>query len=143
MRIRWFLFLAGLLLATAAACTSGQSDTPVPGDALGTLAGSVTIGPLCPLEPCSKEIGDTYSSRQLQLRSEARDDLVVFLNQDGTFRTPVPIGEYQVHLSNCDVLDIRRRSLRSIPRYPGHSFVLRLNPPPEIDPPRVAVGCER
>ena len=76
MSIRWLRIVtgAGLVLALAAACTSGDANTIVPvaavvptqtsapPDSEGVLFGSVTVGPLCPVEPCPREIGDTYSS---------------------------------------------------------------------------------
>ncbi|MCH8801584.1 MAG: hypothetical protein IH963_11810 [Chloroflexi bacterium] len=119
MRVRWFLFLAGLLIAAAAACTSDpagspvpvqnvitpiplQTETPGPGQPVGVFAGSVNIGPLCPIEPCFQVIGDTYSSRQLQLESASGGNILVQLRTDGTFLTFVPVGEYRVNLSGCD-----------------------------------------
>ena len=112
MRIKLFLFFAGLFLVAAAACTSGGSATVVTGQTAtpdldqptGVFAGSVTIGPLCPVGPCTNPVGDTYSSRQLQLQSEAGEDVVVGLRRDGTFLTLVPVGEYSVNLSDCDYL---------------------------------------
>lgn len=104
MRMRWLLTLAGLFLAMAAACTSGEADTPVPITSEGVLEGSVVIGPLCRVEPCSQGIGDTYSSRELQLQSESASGILVPLQPDGTFRASVPAGEYAVTVSNCDFL---------------------------------------
>ena len=77
MSIRSFSFLTGLIILTIVACLPEESATVVPGNETGTLAGSVKIGPLCPVEPCSTQLGDTYSSRQLQLRSELTSDIVV------------------------------------------------------------------
>jgi len=102
--MRWLLILAGLFLAMAAACTSGEADTPVPVSSEGVLAGSVTIGPLCPAEPCSQEIGDTFASRELKLQSEFANGILVPLQPDGTFHAVVPVGEYVVSVSNCDFL---------------------------------------
>ena len=118
MSIRWLRIVtgAGLVLALAAACTSGDANTIVPvatvvptqtsapPDSEGVLFGSVTIGPLCPVEPCPREIGDTYSSRELQLQSESASGILVPLQPDGTFRATVPTGEYVVTISNCEFL---------------------------------------
>ena len=116
MRIHWLSILAGLFLATAAACTPGGANTIVPSETVklsntivpikseGVVAGSVMIGPICPVEPCTQEIGDTYSSRQLQLQSESASGILVPLRSDGTFRASVPVGEYVVTVSNCDFL---------------------------------------
>ncbi|MDA1129486.1 MAG: hypothetical protein O2913_12435 [Chloroflexi bacterium] len=101
---RWLIILAGLFLPLAAACTSGELVTVLPPVSDGILAGSVTVGPLCPVEPCSREIGDIYSSRELQLQSESASGILVPLQPDGAFRASVPAGEYVVSLSNCDFL---------------------------------------
>ncbi len=92
MRIRALLFLAGLMLVAVAACTSGESVVVVPSDGLGTLSGSVTIGPLCPVQPCSAEIGDTYSSRQVLLQSNGPAGPWVFLHHERTFLPQAPNG---------------------------------------------------
>jgi len=104
VRIRWLLILAGLALLTSAACSSGESNTPVLADAEGTLAGSVSIGPLCPVEPCSQDIGDTYTSRQLQLQGESTEAVLVQLSANGTFQALVPVGRYSVGITNCEFL---------------------------------------
>ena len=49
-------------------------------------------------------MGDTYSSRQLQLRSELTSDIVVSLNPDGSFETGLPVGRYEVDLTDCEFL---------------------------------------
>ena len=53
MSIRSFSFLTGLIILTIVACLPEEFATVVPGNETGTLAGSVKIGPLCPVEPCS------------------------------------------------------------------------------------------
>jgi hypothetical protein len=50
-RILFILILAGIVLAAALALNCGSLPGPEAGT--GTLAGNVTIGPLCPVEPCS------------------------------------------------------------------------------------------
>lgn len=120
MGFRLFLFLAGLILLTVAACSSGEpaavvpvatdtpatlpSETPVPAQPTGVFAGAVKIGPLCPVDPCYQGNGDTYSSRQLRLQSEAGREVMVQLRPNGTFLKIVPVGEYTVNLTNCDFL---------------------------------------
>ena len=102
MSIRSFSFLTGLIILTIVACLPEEFATVVPGNETGTLAGSVKIGPLCPVEPCSTPVGDTYSSRQLQIRSEPTSDIVVSLNPDGSFETGLPICRYEVDLTDCE-----------------------------------------
>ena len=98
--------LVGLLLVTAA-CTAGEDTTPTPvidEDVRGVLAGSVTIGPLCPIEPCGESPGDVYSSRELVLQRPGGVLLNVLLRPDGTFEGVVPIGTYEIHLDRCEYL---------------------------------------
>ena len=104
MRTRWPIILGGLILLVAAACSSGQTATIATVQSEGTLTGAVSIGPICPVEPCSQGIGDTYSSRELQLQSEAASGIRVPLREDGTFSVSVPEGEYVVTVSDCDFL---------------------------------------
>ena len=109
MRTKLFLLFAGLFLFAAAAYTSGESATvmpsvtaiPDPDVPTGVFAGSVTIGPFCPVGPCTNPVGDTYSSRQLQLQNGEGEDVLVDLRRDGTFLAFVPVGEYSVSLSDC------------------------------------------
>ena len=101
------------------------------GNNLGTLAGSVNIGPLCPVEPCSSQIDDTYSSRDLRLRDEradvGADDILVHLNQDGSFRTDIPIGQYEVNLSNCEFLGCSSSLPVNIEIVKGETFDLTID----------------
>ncbi len=127
MRFRSFILLGSLLLLALAACTSGESDIVVPSGELGTLSGSVTIGPLCPVQPCSVEIGDTYSSRQVFLKGEGSNDIVVFLNQDGTFQAEVPAGNYVVNLSTCEHLGCSSSLPVEIVIKKGETYELNIN----------------
>ena len=98
--------LVSLLLVTAA-CTAGEGTPPTPvidEDVRGVLAGSVTIGPLCPIEPCGGSSGDIYSSRELVLQRPGGVLLNVSLRPDGTFEGVAPIGTYAIHLDRCEYL---------------------------------------
>ena len=101
--------LVSLLLVTAA-CSAGEDTTPTPvidEEVRGVLAGSVTIGPLCPIEPCGESSGDIYSSRELVLQQPGGVLLNVSLRPDGTFEGVVPIGTYEIHLDRCEYLGCR------------------------------------
>ena len=96
--------LVGLLLV-AAACT-GETRPPrseTIGDVRGVLTGSVTIGPLCPVEPCA-DGGDVYAGRELVLQQPGGVLLLVPLRSDGTFETVISTGSYTVDLGSCDYL---------------------------------------
>lgn len=64
------LFVIILILITIAVAILLNAGIPLPGtgNANGTLAGNVTIGPLCPVEPCSisrDQIIASYAARPL------------------------------------------------------------------------------
>ena len=96
--------LVGLLLV-AAACTSEAAPPPpeATGDVRGLLSGSVTIGPLCPIEPCAGA-GDVYSSRELVLRQPGGEPIRVPLQPDGSFEAIISTGTYAVNLDSCEYL---------------------------------------
>ncbi|PKB71255.1 MAG: hypothetical protein BZY87_06475 [SAR202 cluster bacterium Io17-Chloro-G6] len=139
MRVRWLLIFAGLFLAMATACAPGESQTVVPVgtpvptqtsvsiNTEGVLAGSVTIGPLCPVEPCARGDGDTYASRELQIQSEFASGILVPLEPDGTFRALLPAGKYVVTLSNCEFLGCSGSLPVTIVIKDGETSDLRIN----------------
>jgi hypothetical protein len=75
----------------------------------GTISGKVTIGPLCPVEPCPDPIPDIYTSRQLilqplVLQPDSGNPMYIQLNPDGSFQATVNAGIYTVNLTNCTFL---------------------------------------
>ena len=116
-----------LVLAAAAACT-GSGGTASPDKPQGILAGSVAIGPLCPVEPCS-EPDDVYSSRELLLRQRDREAIRIPLAPDGSFTTALPAGPYTVELTDCDFLGCRDALPISISIESGRTTTLQI----EID----------
>ncbi|MBF8266268.1 MAG: hypothetical protein HW384_2132 [Dehalococcoidia bacterium] len=100
-----FIWLSILLIVTIG-CTPGGSAPP---DKLsGVLNGSVTIGPLCPVEPCSNPIGEVYSSRVLLLKQGNREITRLPLQPDGNFNATVPAGVYSIELSECTFMGCSR-----------------------------------
>lgn len=68
----------------------------------GTLSGKVSIGPLCPVEPCrGGAMSNPYTERELILQSENGDLTLVPLGTDGKFETLVKAGTYTMNLSDC------------------------------------------
>jgi len=74
----------------------------------GTISGRVTIGPLCPVEPCPDPVPDVYSSRKLilqpLLQPERTTPIYIQLNSDGSFEATVNAGIYAVNLTDCTFL---------------------------------------
>ena len=91
---------AGLL---GVAC--GPDATPTPAAIPeGVLAGSVTIGPLCPVEPCGDGVPNPYASRTLLLYGDAPEPTRIGLREDGSFEVFTYSGTYRVELSDCEFL---------------------------------------
>lgn len=93
------LMLGAALLALAAAC-SGPDATPT-AEPDGVLAGAVTIGPLCPVEPCDASQAEVYSGREIVLQAPGASAISMPLDVQGRFGGSVPPGTYAVRLSNC------------------------------------------
>ena len=74
----------------------------------GTISGKVTIGPLCPVEPCRNPDPDIYSSRLLILQPTFGNPIYVQINADGSFRAAVKAGTYAVDLTDCTFLECKR-----------------------------------
>lgn len=70
----------------------------------GMLSGSVSIGPCCPAEQAGNSCcaADIYSSRKLVLiLGPGSPAVYVPLMSDGSFNVEVPVGAYNVTLTNC------------------------------------------
>ena len=93
------LILGAALLALAAAC-SGPDPTPTP-EPDGVLAGVVTIGPLCPIEPCDASEADVYSGREIILEQAGAASIELPLDAGGRFSGAIAPGTYVVRLSDC------------------------------------------
>lgn len=98
-----------LVIAVGIAIAVGSSvlafisvPSSIPKD--GTLTGTVNIGPLCPVEPCSNPPPDIYSSRQLILHPQYGQQILIPLRADGSFQAKVRAGTYTVDLTNCTFL---------------------------------------
>ena len=74
----------------------------------GTISGKVTIGPLCPVEPCPDPVPDVYSSRKLilqpLLQPGTANPIYIQLDPDGSFEATVNAGIYAVNLTDCTFL---------------------------------------
>jgi len=74
----------------------------------GTISGKVTIGPLCPVEPCQDPDPNIYTSRQLILQPIFGYPDYIRLNSDGSFNATVDVGTYTVILTDCTFLGCER-----------------------------------
>lgn len=78
------------------------------GEQTSTVSGKVSIGPLCPVEPCPDPAPDVYSSRYIVLQPEAGERTRVKLSLDGGFEVQVKPGTYKVDLTDCTFMGCSR-----------------------------------
>jgi hypothetical protein len=93
----------GLLIFIAVFVTIPGCSVPAEPVGTGQLEGAVTIGPLCPVEPChisDEQYAAAYATRHLvitDLGASSRIYLVSF-SPDGHYRIQLPEGQYLVEL---------------------------------------------
>lgn len=75
--------------------------------AMGTLTGRVTIGPLCPVEPCTLNdarrdtIYRTYSLSLRRTDTYQVEGIINNLDHTGAYRLTLRAGDYQVICEKC------------------------------------------
>jgi hypothetical protein len=74
----------------------------------GFLGGKVTIGPLCPVEPCDvpgEQLSKIYAERKIVIYAEGSRAIVeeVSLEQDGYYRTALEPGRYVVDINRIGI----------------------------------------
>lgn len=67
----------------------------------GIISGKLSIGPLCPVEPCPNPQPDIYSSREIILQPKVGNPIRISISTDGTFQAKVNADTYAVDLTNC------------------------------------------
>lgn len=92
-------------LAVFAACSSEDRATPTP-EGEGTVSGTIEIGPLCPVEPCTNPL-NPYTGLQAVVRTDDDEIAVIDVDGSGAFSGVVPAGEYLVEIRPCDYLGCR------------------------------------
>jgi hypothetical protein len=81
---------------------------PCPSVKTGILKGKVSIGPLCPVEPCPVAIANPYASRAIIINKQTGELLFsIPLDEDGSFETEIAAGNYNLDLSDCSFLGCR------------------------------------
>jgi hypothetical protein len=123
---------ARILAVAAVGCssTAGVENGDLILAGSGTLAGLVSIGPICPVEqegvPCPVP-PEVYAGVHVVVREEVDGDLVarVGLDGEGRYRVDLPAGRYQVTLDH--ELGIDRGSS------PTHTVEIRRGQTTELD----------
>ena len=96
---RTFILLFLLVLAVFASCDDKKTNGS------GFLKGTISIGPLCPVErippdPACSPTAETYKAYQVDVYSSDGVNKVAELNPslDGSFLTGLPAGNYKINL---------------------------------------------
>ncbi len=98
--------LTGVMLIILSACSSNSTPEPTPTpEGTGVLSGTVSIGPLCPVEPCSDPLNPYTDIVIVMTRTDESQSGEVPVNEDGTFvARDVPTGEYFIDVKPCEWL---------------------------------------
>jgi hypothetical protein len=94
-----FIFVTGIMILTVAMINSGciQADSRT-----GTLAGNVSIGPLCPVEPCTvshDRLVAAYEARPITISTTGGTVvLTVIADPDTGYRVVLKPGTYIVDI---------------------------------------------
>jgi len=120
MQIYCRFFFIGILSAVLmSGC--GQDDTvleQILKQENGILRGKVTIGPLCPVEPCSlstEQIAQVYQARKVIIYEQSTQVKIatIDLRADGEYSFPLNPGKYIVDVSDAQgnelSLDLSKR----------------------------------
>ena len=70
----------------------------------GEITGRVSIGPLCPIEPCPGSPANPYISRSLVLKPSFGQSVYLKLADDGSFSASIPAGAYSASITDCQFL---------------------------------------
>ena len=103
---RWIpsTLITAFLLLGPAACVAGPGPSGAE-KTTGTVTGTVSISPLCPMEPCGSGSAFDYSGHNLVLTQPEGVRIEVPLEDDGGFEAAVPAGRYSAYLEDCGDLD--------------------------------------
>ncbi len=93
-----FLLIVAVILI--AGCSQPQQK--------GTLYGKVTIGPLCPVEPCNvppEQVAQAYFARRLLVYDESKTKVIqeIKLGNDGSYSAKLNPGTYVVDINRLGI----------------------------------------
>lgn len=73
----------------------------------GIISGKISIGPLCPVEPCQNSV-NPYLNKEIILTPRSGNSTTIKLNSDGSFSSQLDPGKYSLNLNECEYLGCSR-----------------------------------
>jgi hypothetical protein len=100
--------LAGVLCFVFVIFAAGCGGSGTGNLAPGVLEGTVSIGPLCPVEPCQispEQLAAVYAARKVIVYNADRSSVIkeLSLDQSGKYMTELPQGQYIVDINHVGI----------------------------------------
>ena len=105
--------LAAVFLVVVAACGSGDVASPT-STGEGTVSGTVSIGPLCPVEPCDNAPNPYTGIEAVVSTTTGQVVSRLPLEANGGFSGVLPAGNYSLVLEPCEFLGCAFELPRSV-----------------------------
>ena len=108
MRCNIAFCYAGVLLLLFLSVGCKETSKSNENQSTGFLEGTVTIGPLCPVEPCNlttQQLTDAYAARKVIVYNSERTSAIkeLSLDQTGWFHAELVEGTYLVDINNTGI----------------------------------------
>ncbi len=92
--------LTAIVLLLVSACGSETGSAPTSA-AEGTLFGVLSIGPLCPVEPCANPTNPYTDLEVVVTDTDGTEVVRIAVTDGGTFSRPLPTGDYSLAVEPC------------------------------------------
>ena len=93
----------------------------------GIIEGTISIGPLCPVEPCQMPQSNIYTSKAVVLQPLLGSSIYISLKYDGGYHASVPAGTYNMNLTNCTYIGCARVLPKSVKIKPFSTTVINIS----------------
>ncbi|MFY9800882.1 MAG: hypothetical protein WAK10_06510 [Methanoregula sp.] len=97
-----FIFFLIFITIAVAIVLNANPGVPVPDDGTGTLAGNVSIGPLCPVEPCTLDpdrLASVYAARTIVVSAQGGEIIAnIVPDPDTGYSVLLKPGTYSVDI---------------------------------------------
>ena len=100
------MLLAAAILLVFLSLAAGCGGSEAGSLQAGVLEGTVTIGPLCPVEPCQvtpEQLAEAYAARKVIVFNAESPSVIeeLSLDQNGKYMTELTPGQYTVDINHA------------------------------------------